>query len=298
MPDSIPRQIIQTGKTRDLPSMARAASTNLRLLHPGWNFLFFDDDQVNRFVADEFPQYQRVFDAFPRKIQRFDFFRYLAVYRLGGFYFDLDVFLWSKLDPLLDQACAFPFEELTLNTFLRQHHAMDWEIGNYAFGAAPGHPFLKAVIENCVRAQEDRDWVKPMMQGIPSLFQTDFAVLNTTGPGLLSRTLAGNPELARHVTVLFPDDVREQKQWHHFGDYGIHLMEGSWRDRGSWLRRRLANRWEAWRQRRLMPESLGAGHSRSIGSLRAFGSAGASPAVFGVPPNTSALEGRAPQVPL
>jgi hypothetical protein len=278
--------------------MPRAAAANLRLLHPDWEFLFFDDAQVNRFVAGEFPQYRGVFDAFPRKIQRFDFFRYLAIYRHGGFYFDLDVFLWSKFDSLLVNQAVFPFEELTLSSFLRQRYEMDWEIGNYAFGAAPGDPFLKAVIENCVRAQQDPAWVKPMMEGIPFLFRTDVQVLNTTGPGLLSRTLAENPELARNVTILFPDDVREPDQWHHFGDYGIHLMEGSWRDRGSWLRRRFANRWEAWRQRQLMPESIKAGKSRCIHSSAPLGSADVSPAVFGVPPNTSPLEGRAPQVPL
>jgi inositol phosphorylceramide mannosyltransferase catalytic subunit len=276
--------------------MPRAAAVNLRLLHPDWEFLFFDDAQVDRFIADEFPEYRGLFNAFPRKIQRFDFFRYLAVYRHGGFYFDLDVFLWTNLDPLLTHRSVFPFEELTLSSFLRQHHGMDWEIGNYAFAAAPGDPFLKAVIENCVRAQEDRDWVKPMLKGIPSFFRTDFQVLNTTGPGLLSRTLAENPELARNVTVLFPEDVREPDQWHHFGDHGIHLMEGSWRDRGSWIRRRLANRWEARRQRQLMPESIKAGKSRSLHSAAPVGGAGVSLAVFGVPPKTSALEARIPKV--
>jgi hypothetical protein len=84
---------------------------------------------------------------------------------------------------------------------------MDWEIGNYAFGASAGHPFLEAVIQNCIRAQRDPDWVAPMMRGTPFLSKDEFYVLNTTGPGLVSRTLAENPELAMNVEVLFPDDV-------------------------------------------------------------------------------------------
>ena len=55
----------------------------------------------------------------------------------------------------LTDRCVFPFEELTLSRLLR-HHGIDWEIGNYAFGAEAGHAFLEAVIENCVRAQRDR----------------------------------------------------------------------------------------------------------------------------------------------
>ena len=83
-------------------------------------------------------------------------------------------------------------------------YKMDWEIGNYAFGAAAGHPFLEAVIENCVRAQRDPSWVKPMMRGLPHLFRSEYFVLNSTGPGLVSRTLAENPELAKTVTVPVP----------------------------------------------------------------------------------------------
>ena len=115
--------------------------------------MFFDEARVQAFIDQEFPQYRVVFDSFRFPIQRYDFFRYLAVYRHGGFYFDLDVMLASGLSDLLEFGCVFPFEALTLNEFLRNHHNMDWEIGNYAFGAAAGHPFLEAIIENCVRAK-------------------------------------------------------------------------------------------------------------------------------------------------
>ena len=178
-------------------------------------------------------------------IQRYDFFRYLAVYRHGGFYFDLDVMLASGLSDLLEFGCVFPFEGLTLSDYLRNHHKMDWEIGNYAFGAAAGHPFLEAIIENCVKAQKDPNWVKPMMRGFPPLFTSEYFVLNTTGPGLISRTLAENAEAAKTVTVLFPDDVCDLDNWNRFGDFGIHFIEGSWRTRSSYVLRRLAQRWES-----------------------------------------------------
>src|SRR4029077_4569902 len=89
----IPGRIIQTGRGLDLPPLARAAATNLKLLHPDWDYLFFDDSDVRRFIGEEYPQYRAVFDAFAYPIQRFDFFRYLAVFHFGGFYFDLDVLL-------------------------------------------------------------------------------------------------------------------------------------------------------------------------------------------------------------
>jgi inositol phosphorylceramide mannosyltransferase catalytic subunit len=258
----IPKRIIQTGKSADHSLRMRAMVSNLKLLNPDFEYVFFDNQQVETFIDQEFPQYRSVFDSFQFRIQRYDFFRYLAVYRHGGFYFDLDVMLASGLSPLLECGCVFPFEGLTLSRFMRDQHKMDWELGNYAFGAAAGHPFLEAVIENCVRAQKDPDWVKPMLRGFPLLFRAESLILNTTGPGLLSRTFAENPDLAKSVTVLFPDDVCDSDTWHRFGDYGIHDMEGSWRTRTSWLHRRLGDRWEYHKMQKLLKESRKLGKTR------------------------------------
>jgi len=259
---TIPKRIIQTGKSRNLSLLEQAAVANLTSLNPGFDYVFFDDREVEAFVDREFPEYRPLYDGFPHRIQRFDFFRYLAVYRLGGFYFDLDVFLALGISELTASSCVFPFEELTINAYLRTKYRMDWEIGNYAFGAAAGHPFLRAVIDNCVRAQKDAAWVAPMMAGIPSLFRSGFDVLNTTGPGLVSRTLAENPELAPTVNVLFPVDVCDDDTWHNFGAYGVHLMAASWRGRGNYFRRRLALLWESRTRRRLLKESLKLGKYR------------------------------------
>jgi len=275
----IPKRIIQTGKHAHQTLRNRAMMVNLRLLNPDYEYLFFDDEQVQVFIDNEFPQHRTVFDSFRFPIQRFDFFRYLAVYRHGGFYFDLDVLLASGLSDLLEFGCVFPFEGLTFSHFLRTHHQMDWEIGNYAFGAAAGHPFLEAIIENCVRAQRDASWVKPMMRGMPFLSRAECFVLNTTGPGLISRTLAEHPELARTLKVLFPVDVCDPANWNRFGDLGLHLMEGSWRAHQSFLRAKLALYWERWKLRALLKQSLRLGRTRhhipdgdSRGALREIAS--------------------------
>jgi hypothetical protein len=263
MVNPIPKRIIQTGKQVQQPVQNRAMMVNVRLLNPDYEHLFFDDEGVRRFIQQEFPQHREIFDCFRFPIQRIDFFRYLAVYRFGGFYLDLDVMLASGLSSLLQCGCVFPFEGLTLSPFLRNHHKMDWEIGNYAFGAAQGHPFLQAVIDNCVRAQKEPGWVKPMMRGLPALFRDEYLVLNTTGPGLLSRTFAENAELTKTITVLFPDDVCDVRNSNRFGDLGVHFMEGSWRTRGSHARRRLAQRWENWKMQGLLKESRRLGKTRN-----------------------------------
>jgi glycosyltransferase involved in cell wall biosynthesis len=224
--------------------------------------MFFDEERRQAFIDQEFPEYRKIFDSFQLPIQRYDFFRYLAIYRYGGFYFDLDVILASGISDLLEFSCVFAFEALTINEFLRDHYNMDWEIGNYAFGAAAGHPFLEAIIVNCIRAQKDPGWVRPMMLGLPYLSRASYLVLNTTGPALVSRTLAENPELAKTVKILFPEDVCDVSTWNRFGDFGVHFREGSWRTRGNYIHRRLAQRWEGLIMKRLLK------HSRKLGKTR------------------------------
>jgi mannosyltransferase OCH1-like enzyme len=260
----IPRRIIQTSKSFDLPLLSKAAVANVRLLNPDFEYLFFDNMQVEEFIDSHFPEYRSVFDAFRVPIQRYDFFRYLAVYHLGGFYLDLDVFLASSLSDLLDFGCVFPFEELTTNCFLRREYGMDWEIGNYAFGAAAGHPFLHAIIENCVRTQKDPHWVQPMIRSIPRIFRGEYYVFYTTGPGLVTRTLAEYPDAATQVKVLFPENVCDSTNWHRFGSYGVHLQEGTWRKRKGVFRGRSIRVWWWWIEKKGLKESLKLGESRSL----------------------------------
>jgi hypothetical protein len=261
---TIPRRIIQTAKSFDLPLLERAAVVNVRLLHPDFEYLFFDDARVEEFIDAEFPQYRPVFDSFPVRIQRYDFFRYLAVYRFGGFYFDTDVLLASSLEELLGFSCVFPFEELTVHRFLDKQYGMDWEIGNYAFGAAAGHPFLDAIIKNCVRAQQHPEWAEAMTKPIPRMFRGEFFVFDTTGPGLVSRTLAEYPGACDRVKVLFPEDVCDPNSWHCFGAYGVHLQGGAWREPKGFVRRCLNRLWESATRKALLKESLKRGGKRSL----------------------------------
>ena len=269
----IPQRIIQLDHQGEinLTPLARAAVATVRRFNPGFEHLFFDDARMTEFVDRHFPHYRGVFQLFPFRIQRFDFFRYLAIYQLGGFYLDTDVFVGSPMTELLDAGCVFPFEALTSNRYLRQTCGIDWELGNYAFGAAPRHPFILELIRNCVRAAHDRDWILPMMRSVPRLFRRDFTVLYTTGPGMVTRTLAEYPGAAAQVRVLFPDDVCDQKHWNLFGRYGVHVMQGRWRVQEGRVRRRVLVAWQAWNWKRQLADSATLGKTRSLDFRRQSG---------------------------
>src|ERR1043165_307371 len=267
----IPARIIHLWESEELPLLNQAALANARALHPEFEHILFGRSEMEAFIRDEFPQFQAPMASFCQPIQRFDFFRYLAVYRLGGFYFDLDVFLARNIRPLLEYQCVFPFEELTINDFLRRNYGMDWEAANYGFGAAPQDPFIGALIENCVRSLNEPSWAHQMMQGVPRPIRELVIAPFTTGPGMVSRTLAENPHLAKDVTILFPEDVCNERTWHQFGNFGIHLQQGAWRSSHGYVRPRLANLWEAWMRRRLLRESRARGKSRSLPLTRDVG---------------------------
>jgi hypothetical protein len=141
---------------------------------------------------------------------------------------------------------------------------MDWEIGNYAFGAAAGHPFIGAIIKNCIRAQRHPEWVEPMVKSIPRIFRSDFQVLATTGPGLVSRTLAEYPGARDQVKVLFPEDVCDPTSWFCFGSHGVHLQVGTWRRQKGLARRVLYRHWESMRRKTLLSASLKRGGKRAL----------------------------------
>jgi len=141
---------------------------------------------------------------------------------------------------------------------------MDWEIGNYAFGAAAGHPFIHAIIKNFLKGGERAGVGTSNDETIPRIFHVEYYVPNTTGPGLVSRRLAEYPDAALQVKVLFPKNLCDSINWHRLGAFGVHLMGSTWRRRKGILRRRLTSLWESRTRKKLLKESVGLGESRSL----------------------------------
>src|SRR5215469_16288870 len=65
MTDKIPKRIIQTDKSRNLPVLQKAAVTGIRLNNPDFEYVFFDDLQVDTFIDRHCPEYRDVLNSFP-----------------------------------------------------------------------------------------------------------------------------------------------------------------------------------------------------------------------------------------
>ena len=104
-----------------------------------------------------------------------------------------------------------------------------------------------------------------MTNSLPRLLREELFVIYTTGPGLVSRTLAEYPDAASEITVLFPDNVCDKERcWNLFGKYGVHLGGGSWRTQHGFLRNRLISFWGKLNERRAIEYARGLGKNRSL----------------------------------
>lgn len=235
----IPRRLIQTHKNKSsLNLLHRKCQRTLLRLHPEYEYRFFSDRDCVRFIKERLPGFLPLWHFYPRPVQRADLFRVLAVYELGGFYFDLDVFFHEPLDDLLGSEIVFPEEWQMSKEFYAIRHRVPAEtrqqlvqLGNYAFGARPRHWFLREVLEEMIRRTGETD-----TQNL-----TDMDVLFSTGPDCVNGVarkehgrleteitrLQGDPEPQEPLPVKEWGDP----QWFQFGRYANHLMTGVWKEK-------------------------------------------------------------------
>ena len=204
---------------------------NKSILKNHSNFLFFDDQDIARFVSSVYPQFSDVFESFRFKIQKIDFFRYLAVYHFGGLYMDMDVVLRIPFgcDSIDTSKAVFPIEQRCDSDWTTCHDKTPLSgtvdigdskgrihIGQYAFYAPKGHPFVGAIIDEIVHTQraskdfQEKDHV--------------IHVIETTGNSLVTKTYAALEDKSS-VILVEPVPFRSFS----FGEYGFHMAIGSWK---------------------------------------------------------------------
>jgi len=250
----IPRILHQTWKPEDLPEALQGYRASWMRHHPGWECRLYDDDACRRLVKRWFPDLLSLYDAFPRAIQRADLFRYLAVFREGGLYADLDMECLRNHDALLEGAgCVFGVETLLSPRRARiMGHGNRLRIANCIFAAEPGHPLIARIIE-----QVQRNGANPSLAG---------EVIENTGPGMVTDVFhrhGPDPSvrLLPRICWLPPARSRYAKRrpWN-LHVHAMHHFMGSWKARGAGLPceedRRLARLNDPDQRRRLLAWTL------------------------------------------
>ena len=189
----IPKIIHQTYLSKELPPAIEANIELICRMNPGWEYRFYDDADIATFIAANYGvhilQYYERINA-RCGAARADLFRYLLMYKTGGVYLDIKSSLELKLDTVIREDDTF----LLCNWNIRaeenyygggQHfelrHMPAGEYQQWHITAAPGHPFLRAVIGNVLA---NIDTYNPGLHGVGK-----HGVIRLTGPIAYSRAI-------------------------------------------------------------------------------------------------------------
>ena len=220
----IPKRIIQVWKTwtSKRPEMFSSYIESIKKLNPTYEYIFFKDENMDKFLIDNYPEYYETYKKLPLNIQKMDFFRYVVLYHYGGFYFDLDIQGLEPLDELLNYNCVFPIDEIIhknmcsasrFNNFCK--NKMDFLLGQYAFACTPKNEFVKLLVD--VIHKNVDNYIKTY---VPN---SDFYVYTTTGPDYVTGLYMNYPK-KDDITILH----YHKRQY--FGKYGKHDYAGTWKN--------------------------------------------------------------------
>jgi mannosyltransferase OCH1-like enzyme len=195
----IPKIIHQTYPNSTLPEDLEENRKRFLSLNPSWEYRFYDDKAIVDFIRDNYnPEilgyYNRINPAYGAA--RADLFRYLVIYKCGGVYLDIKSTVSLPLDTVLKEDDVFLLshwrnkkdEEYEGWGLHPEIVTSDGEFQQWHVIAAPGHPFLKAVIENILR---NIDLYIPCLHGVGQ-----HGVIRITGP--IAYTTAITPLLRLH----------------------------------------------------------------------------------------------------
>jgi hypothetical protein len=219
----IPKRIIQAWKTWSTkkPEMFSLYIESIKEKNPDYEYMFFKDGQIDDFLKENYPHYYETFQRLPMNIQKMDFFRYVALYHYGGFYFDLDISALEPLDELLNNQCVFPIDEIIhknmcstkrFNNFCKNR--LEFLLGQYGFACSRKNKFVKSLVDG-IHNNIDA-YVKNYVAN-----SEDYVYI-TTGPDYVTNM---------YMTYSDKDDITilHYPKRQYFGKYARHTFAGTWK---------------------------------------------------------------------
>lgn len=134
----IPKTIVQTYKTAELPFITQWHIRNMKKANPGYTYEFFTDKEIADFILVEYGvETLKVYEKLNIGAAKADFFRYAYLYKKGGVYLDIDSLLVAKLDEVIA-----PTDSAVITLEGHLEYFVQWALVYEA-----GHPFLKRTLE-------------------------------------------------------------------------------------------------------------------------------------------------------
>jgi mannosyltransferase OCH1-like enzyme len=226
----IPRRIVQTWKTCEVPHKWQRYVQTLRHLHPDWDYKLYTDEDNETFMRTHYPQYYAAWKALPFTINRIDMIRYLYLHHRGGFYVDMDIELYH------------PLEELRSKGKIVTSSLFGWSgyLECAFIGSVPGHPFWLDLVNTIVRySSDDAPWFHKQVLQMHKCPH----VVSLTGPVMFGRVYRQyKNEYKRDFCILPTNSFYGWKASHWWQPqdkvYGKHHTESDWLFEG------VASNWE------------------------------------------------------
>lgn len=190
--NDIPKIIHQiwSDKYKPLPSFFLTLSQTWKEKHPDWKYIYWNEERIENFIKEEYPELVHFYHSFPFDMQRWDSIRFLILQKMGGMHIDFDYECWENIEPLLKKSCNIALEP--------ESHCERYDVENFLNSAlmacTPGHPFVSAIIAKVF---------SPLTLEY-DLSNKPMCILNTTGPLMLSNLHASLPSEIKEEIHLIP----------------------------------------------------------------------------------------------
>ena len=219
---TITKIIHQTYKNHNLPEIYKMCQTEIKKLHPDFEYRFYTDEDMNRLMKTEFPKYYEKFNKLPRMIMKIDMFRYFLMYKYGGLYTDMDYLMFKRFD-LLNEKVVIPCNRV-------DESGNPVCLGNCIFASQPNHRFWKILMDTLFTI--DREQID---------YKTDKNIdgnILGTGPMFVFDMWKKYSEVENDICIperkMFHPPTKNNKsyveQLKKTGCYGMHVCTGLWRD--------------------------------------------------------------------
>ncbi len=213
----IPKIIHQIWLGNDpLPKQEKIYGKTWQKYNPDWEYKLWTDKDIDEFVLEN----KALYDATTNYGEKSDIARYEILYRIGGLYVDTDFECLQSFD-IFHHCCDFytgcAYADVKDPSFLY----------NGLIGSIPGHPILKACIEQLHQKTVTKEDAN--------------TIFKRTGPAFFSQNFQREFRKVSGITIAFPvtyfypwpnyyryQDCNERRKWIRPESFAIHHWHLSW----------------------------------------------------------------------
>lgn len=179
-----------------------------------WN----DEEDINSFVKNYYPQYYDMFMEFPAHIMRIDFVRFCLLHYFGGIYSDMDMYCYQNF-----------YDKLTHSLHIVEAPYGDEFLESSLMISEPGHQFWI----DCMELSKEVFYSAAKKYEIKIPFNDNRAyqrlIIDTTGPGLVCRVWRRWIKSNSNELQSLPGVIYNNHGMSYHQDYLTkHLMTGMW----------------------------------------------------------------------